>query len=201
MAGVPGGARQGSVRAFASYHFSNAAGEGFDMNVLLWQNGSMEKSDHQAKPKRSMGPRDISDLAGRLGGRVLRRHGFAQDKLVSQWPELVGPQFAEASLPVKLSFTPGAKRGGTLTVRIEGPLALHMQHVQDVILDRINRFFGYKAVERLRLVQGEVPPAITYRPAAAPASAPPPADVTALTDGPLKAALIQLAATFSVDNQ
>jgi hypothetical protein len=161
----------------------------------------MEKSDHQAKPKRSMGPRDISDLAGRLGGKVLRRHGFAQDKLVSQWPELVGPQFAGASLPVKLSFAPGSKRGGTLTVRIEGPLALHMQHVQDVILDRINSFFGYKAVERLRLVQGEVPPVVSYQPATLPKPAPLPEDVSALADGPLKAALIQLAATFSVDNQ
>jgi hypothetical protein len=171
------------------------------MKTLLWQNALMQKKDNHPAAKRSMGPRDISDLAGRLGGKVLRRHGFAQDKLVAQWPELVGPQFAGASLPVKLSFTPGSKRGGTLTVRIEGPLALHMQHVQDVILDRINSFFGYKAVERLRLVQGEVPPAMTYRPAIVEKPAPPPKDVTGLAEGPLKTALIQLAATFSVDNR
>ncbi len=148
-----------------------------------------------------MGPRNIGDLAARLGGPVLRRHGFAHDQLIARWPEIAGPQFGSASLPLKLSFAPGSKRGGTLTVRVEGPLASHLIHVQDVILDRINSFFGYKAVERLRLVHGEVPPAPPQRTTPTVSKCPPPAEVTALATGPLKQALIQLAATFSVDNQ
>jgi hypothetical protein len=165
----------------------------------------MEKSDKSSvrpyKPKRAFGPRNISDLAARLGGPVLRKHGFAQDKLISQWTQLVGLEFAEVSLPVKLSFPPSKKRGGTLTVRIEGAMATRFQHIQDVVVDRINSFFGYKAVERLRLVQGDIPKPLPRHHVAPVSSGPPPKDVTALPEGPLKDALIQLAATFSVDNQ
>lgn len=161
----------------------------------------MEKSDKASKPYRAFGPRDISDLAGKLGGKVLRRHGFAQDKLITQWSQLVGPQFSDVSLPVKLSFPPNQKRGGTLTVRIEGVLATHFIHVQDVVLDRINSFFGYKAVERLRLIQGDIPRPAAPRLTPAAKAGPPPEDVARLPGGPLKDALIQLAATFSVDNQ
>jgi hypothetical protein len=169
------------------------------MQMLLWQNAPMGKSPEAARFRRSTGARSVSDIAAKLGGAALRRHGFVQDRLVSQWDQLVGPNFSSMSLPVKLGFPPNQKRGGTLTVRIEGPLATQFAHVQDVILERLNVFFGYRAVERIRLVQGDVPrrePRVAQRPAS---TMPPPLEVAQLADGPLKAALIQLAATFPVD--
>lgn len=100
---------------------------------------------------------------------------------------------------MKLGFPPNQKRGGTLTVKIEGPLSTQFLHVQDVVLERINAFFGYKAVDRIRLIQGDMPRRSDQcRPPAKPAG-PPPEVVTRLAVGPLKDALIQLAATFSVD--
>jgi hypothetical protein len=171
------------------------------MPLLVWQKHRMGKSPAKPVFKRFTGVRALADIAARLGGTALRRHGFAQDKLVTQWEQLVGPQFAGVSLPVKLSFPPNQKRGGTLTVRIEGPLATQFQHIQDVVLERINAFFGYKAVERLRLVQGEVPRQATGPRPDLPPAGPPPHDVAALAPGPLREALIQLAATFSVDKR
>src|SRR4051794_41630925 len=41
----------------------------------------------------------------------------------------------------------------TLILRVEGPMALEIQHSSDVILQRVNRFFGWSAVGRLALRQ------------------------------------------------
>ena len=41
----------------------------------------------------------------------------------------------------------------TLVLRVEGPMALEIQHTSDVILERVNRFFGWNAVGRIALRQ------------------------------------------------
>jgi hypothetical protein len=52
-------------------------------------------------------------------------------------------------------------------LRVEGPMALEIQHSSDIILQRVNRFFGWSAVGRLALRQG--PLSRRQRPAATPA--------------------------------
>jgi len=38
-------------------------------------------------------------------------------------------------------------------LRVEGPAALEIQHLSAVILERVNRFFGWQAIGRLALRQ------------------------------------------------
>ena len=42
---------------------------------------------------------------------------------------------------------------GTLVLRVEGPAAIEIQHLSAVILERVNRFFGWQAIGGLRLRQ------------------------------------------------
>jgi hypothetical protein len=42
---------------------------------------------------------------------------------------------------------------GTLVLRVDGPTAIEIQHLANVILERVNRFFGWQAVDRLALRQ------------------------------------------------
>jgi hypothetical protein len=102
--------------------------------------------------------------------RTLGRHGLAEGGLVSDWAAVVGETIAERSLPLRLSFTGGERREGTLHVRVSGALALELQHLEPLILERINGYFGYRAVGRLRIHQGPVP---DQRPAHRPSPAPP----------------------------
>ncbi len=115
-----------------------------------------------AKPPYEKGKRRrtvtrVSDLTSLVADKVIRKQGFVQASVVSRWKEIVGPEFARFCLPVKLSFPPGQRRGGTLTIQVDGPFALHLSHVQAQVIERVNRFFGYAAVERLALRQGPVP--------------------------------------------
>lgn len=89
--------------------------------------------------------------------RTLGRHGLAEGGLVTDWVAIVGATIAERSLPLRLSFTGGERREGTLHVRVSGALALELQHLEPQILERINGYFGYRAVGRLRIHQGPVP--------------------------------------------
>jgi hypothetical protein len=40
-----------------------------------------------------------------------------------------------------------------LVLRVEGPAALEIQHLSAVILERVNRFFGWQAIGRIALRQ------------------------------------------------
>jgi hypothetical protein len=57
---------------------------------------------------------------------------------------------AEHSLPERLKFNAD---GGTLMITVNGAFALEMQHLQPVIMERINGYFGYNAVTRLSFKQ------------------------------------------------
>jgi hypothetical protein len=159
----------------------------------------MAKTPATSKPpERRRYTSGLADLTRKLASPAMRRHGFAQDALVARWEEIVGERFAEVTLPQKLSFAPQSRTGGTLSIQIEGPLATQFQHAESLVIERVNQFFGYAAVARLRLLQGPVP--ARHRRRLPPLNAgPPPKEVESMPDGPLKSALIQLSATFSVD--
>ena len=102
--------------------------------------------------------RAIADLMPEIGRTAFRRFGFVQSALVSRWPEIVGERWAGASAPESLRFPPGKKADGTLTVTVRGSHAPMMQHIAPEIVERVNRFFGYKAVVKVKIRQGEVKP-------------------------------------------
>lgn len=83
--------------------------------------------------------------------------------MVLQWAAVVGEELARLSAPVKLSFgVPGTKESGarvngTLQLRVAPGAAIEFQHLEPVIVERINTFFGYRAVARLALRQGPLP--------------------------------------------
>jgi hypothetical protein len=127
--------------------------------------------------------------------RTLGRHGLAEGGMVTDWAAIVGETIAERSLPLRLSFTGGERREGTLHVRVSGALALELQHLEPQVLERINGYFGYRAVVGLRILQAPFALAETVR-APAPAAAAPQAceapELAGIADERLKAALQRL---------
>jgi len=51
----------------------------------------------------------------------------------------------------------GKMAGGVLTLLVEGAHAPLIQHLTPMILERVNRFFGYAAVNRIVFKQGKPP--------------------------------------------
>ena len=100
--------------------------------------------------------RQVSELLPAVGGAAFRRFGFVQSSIVSRWREIVGARYAAVSSPESIRFPPGKKSGGVLTLVVEGAHAPMMQHVAPAIVERVNRFFGYPAVDRVTFRQGIV---------------------------------------------
>ena len=98
--------------------------------------------------------RAAGELIGSAGGLAFRRFGFIQSSVVSRWPEIVGERYARVSSPESIRFPAGKKSGGVLNVVVQGAHAPLMQHLAPVIVERVNRFFGYHAVAKLAFRQG-----------------------------------------------
>jgi hypothetical protein len=106
-----------------------------------------------------------------------------------QWPRPVGDAPPEPA---------------TLVLRVEGPMALEIQHQSGVILERVNRFLGWQAFGRLALRQAPL-----TRPEKRPERKGPDAkkvsDVAktlgAVEDDALKDALARLGASVEADRK
>lgn len=114
--------------------------------------------------------RAISELMPQIGRTAFRRFGFVQSSVVTRWPEIVGPAHAQVCTPESIRFPPGEKSEGILQLVVLPAHAPLIQQVVPEIMDRVNRFFGYKAVARVKLRQGEVKPPPASEKRSAPAS-------------------------------
>lgn len=121
--------------------------------------------------------RAVSDLMPDIGRAAFRRFGFVQSSVVSRWDEIVGTRYAAVSAPEAIRFPVGKKADGTLELTVEGAHAPMMQHVIPEIIDRVNRFFGYSAVARIKVRQGRIARPAIRQPLAPPSLKPVPMEL------------------------
>ncbi len=81
-----------------------------------------------------------------------------EGKIITQWPQIVGEKFARLAIPEKITFPQGKRSEGTLHVSVTSAGSLLLHFSQDLILEQINTFFGYKALAKLHMTHGFVPP-------------------------------------------
>ncbi len=125
--------------------------------------GGHAKAVARAKPKpyqrpRGGGAKAIGDLMPEIGRTAFRRFGFVQSSVVTRWPEIVGPVHARVCSPEAIRFPPGEKSDGILQLVVSPAHAPLIQQVTHEIAERVNRFFGYRAVGRVKIRQGAVKP-------------------------------------------
>lgn len=113
--------------------------------------------------KRTRPPRRPPPTAGRQLTSFVKaldaRFGQAPGALHVRWREIVGPELARRTEPVRLIRPrgPGAKDlPASLELRVAPGAAVIVQHQAADILGRVNLFLGAGAVGRLRIVQGPV---------------------------------------------
>lgn len=93
----------------------------------------------------------------RVTRQVLGKRALAEASLIAQWPSIVGRDFARACQPRRLVFPDRkARREATLVLRVKPGEATRLAHLEPVLVDRVNGFFGYQAVKRLKLEQGQL---------------------------------------------
>jgi hypothetical protein len=140
-------------------------------------------------------------LVGKCFDDAFARQGFAAREIVTRWQEIVGEEIATHAEPMKMQwphqFDNDTAGPATLVLRVEGPAAIEIQHLSGLVIERVNQFLGWQAVDRLALRQAPLKrrkprtPRPTIDPEAAERVA---ATLTSVTDEPLRAALGRLGA-------
>ncbi|MSO64445.1 MAG: DUF721 domain-containing protein [Alphaproteobacteria bacterium] len=115
----------------------------------------MAKPPTESESPRARRTRPLREIVHTLTKGAFRQHGFAQHEILTRWATVVGDTLAQHTAPERLQFQRGG--GATLTVRCEGSFAPELQHLTPLVIERINAYFGYRAIARLAIVQGPLP--------------------------------------------
>jgi hypothetical protein len=164
---------------------------------------AQQGEDGKARPKtRGGGFRRAADQTRPVLDKVAGRQGFAEPDVLLRWSEIVGEALAPTCRPVRVTY---GRRGlgATLVLRTDGARAPEVEHLAPRIIERVNQFYGYRAVARIRITQSGAVPGFAEKQAGFAAAPPEPTEVdteraAALTggieDAGLRAALTRLGA-------
>ncbi|MFM9941350.1 MAG: DUF721 domain-containing protein [Hyphomicrobiaceae bacterium] len=171
--------------------------------------GGAGKSAAANMRKPQFGAKSVGSFVPRLTRQAFEKYGFSTATLITDWATIVGADLAKWTEPERLRWPKAVsvradsvdepdqgRPGAMLILRVDPGRALDIQYKARQITERINAYFGYRAVADLRLVQAPLTSAANLAPRVTPPAArqmPPPAAINTVTDDSLRAALEQMA--------
>ena len=85
---------------------------------------------------------------------AFRKRGITEIKLINDWQLIVGEELAKNCSPDRIIYAKkGSGKGATLYINVYGSIALELQHMEPIIIDKISGYFGYNAVAKIKLIQ------------------------------------------------
>jgi hypothetical protein len=147
------------------------------------------------------GAKQVAELASAILNPVLERRAGMTLDLLTLWEDFAGAENAALSRPEKLDWPRRASEDeafepATLVVACEGSRAVFLTHQSDTILARVNGYFGFRAVARMRIVQRPVrnmqPPPKPAKPSLKPVTGNAKQILDSVEDDDLRAALERL---------
>ena len=118
------------------------------------------------KPKKSSILQPLGASTWPILRKSFAKYGFSAADILVNWRAIVGDELAQRAIPHRITWPRSAsvlsslpqgsrtKNGGTLIVQAEdGPSAVEIQYLELDIIERINVFYGYSAIIRLKVIQ------------------------------------------------
>lgn len=127
----------------------------------------MAQDDEATKPprRRKGGVRAVGQALGRVTAAAYGKRGFAQGDILRHWSEIAGDLLARHTLPDRITFPRGQRTGGILHLQVgNSAVATEVQHLEPLIIERVNTYFGYGAVKGMHIFQRPLPPREDHSP-------------------------------------
>ena len=112
------------------------------------------------KNNRKFKPIKISDSLRRINQKFLYKFGKLDYIIHAKWSEIVGSFFVKHSEPQKISTISQSTNESKeiiyekyLHVNVTPSAAVEFQHFQNKIIEKINSYFGYKAIKGIKIHQ------------------------------------------------
>ncbi|MGE3713151.1 MAG: DUF721 domain-containing protein [Alphaproteobacteria bacterium] len=104
------------------------------------------------KPRRrSLFPKTLDECIQPVTRPAFAQKGLAGSRIISDWQKIAGPHMASHCTPQKVSFPRDKTTEGTLTIAVEPGFAPQLQHMQPLLLEKLAVYFGYRAIDRIRI--------------------------------------------------
>lgn len=127
-----------------------------------------EGRTHQVLPRAAgyVFAKAVGSFVPKLTQKAFEKYGFSAATLLTDWAQIAGADVAAYTLPERLKWPRAAgaegeegaegRPGATLVLRVDPARALDVEYKSRQIIERINAYFGYRAVAALRLIQAPV---------------------------------------------
>ena len=112
-----------------------------------------DESNKRDPSRRLNAPKALGLTLGRLTRPVLKKRGAALADILSRWGEIAGPLLGNETQPERLIYAAGAGHAAILEIAVSPAFALELQHLSPLIVEKVNGYFGYRAISGLRLKQ------------------------------------------------
>ena len=105
----------------------------------------IEKPVAPREARRGRGPYSIANAAADAIKKISPKYGFASADIITNWAAICGAEAAKMASPLRIARK-------TLYVKLNNAaFATLFQFQSAAIIDRVNAYFGYKGVERVRV--------------------------------------------------
>ena len=109
------------------------------------------KNNTKQRRKFIQGLRSFKDTLPRNIKRIIIKKGHIYSETLNNWKNIVGNEMFKVCYPK--SFKSSNKiNASCLTVMVKRGNEVEIEYSKNKIIDRINSYFGYKVVEKLKLI-------------------------------------------------
>lgn len=116
----------------------------------------MTSQSEDRKTQRRRGARGFQSAgstARKTVDRIAGKHGFAEVDVLLNWPVIAGEALAGVCQPVKVAYSRERTLGATLIVQTNSARAPEVEMKGPGIVERVNQYYGYRAIRRLKVTQ------------------------------------------------
>ena len=105
--------------------------------------------------KKHYGLKNISNFFPNEVKKLLRKRGFFELELLKNWDQIIGTKYSKLTTPIRVKRISGQSRGkiSTLFIKVDSSVGFAVQHDLNKIINKINSFFGYTAVDKISIIQ------------------------------------------------
>ena len=106
------------------------------------------------RSKSIQGLRSFKDTLPIKVKKIINKKGSIYPEILNNWKYLVGKDLFNICYPNKFKST-NSFRGSTLEVMVNRGCEVDVEYSKKTIINKINSFFGYVAVERIKIIAFE----------------------------------------------